>query len=195
MSADEPLNPADDDVLRRSAAGDGSAFEQFVTRHEAWLLRYARAIGGPDAAEELLQDTFIAAWRGAASFSGGASAGARPWLMAIARNAHKRTFRHRVGEPAGHESLESIESLARAGGWGSEGPEAEIDRLVQRRALSLALDRLPPDEREALVLRDLEGWTGDETARRLGISLAALKSRLHRARLRLVAGVKELQND
>lgn len=199
MPDTEPLSPPDTELLARAAEGDDRAFEAFVTRHEAWLLRYARALGGAEQAEEILQDAFVGAWRGAASFSGGGQAGgdhgsAKPWLMAIARNAYRRTFRHRAGEPAVHESLDALDAVAFAAGWGSTRPDGEAERLATRDVFQRALDRLPPDEREVLVLRDLEGWTGDEAARSLGLSLAALKSRLHRARLHLLATIRELHH-
>lgn len=194
MPDTEPLSPPDTELLARAAAGDDRAFEAFVTRHEAWLLRYARALAGASA-EEVLQDAFVAAWRGAHTFDGGTDGEARPWLMAIARNAHRRMFRLRAGEPASFESLDSLESLdglAQAAGWGS--PAGDASRLHTRDVLQRAMDRLPADAREVLWLRDLEGWTGEEAAGLLKLSVPALKSRLHRARLQLMAAIRELDH-
>ena len=83
-----------------------------------------------------------------------------------------------------------LPELGEAAGWGSESPEAEVLRAERRARLARALDALAPEDREVLVLRDLEELTGEETAAALGLSLAAMKSRLHRARLRLAAQLR-----
>jgi RNA polymerase sigma-70 factor (ECF subfamily) len=182
----EPV-AADDELLSRSARGDSSAFEQFLTRHERWLTRFAGAMAGGDV-EDVVQDAFVAAWRGAAGFRGG---DARAWLAVIARNAAHARFRRRAGEPPVHETLDSSEDLARAAGWGVDGPDVEFERLATREAVAAAFERLPVEDREVLMLRDVEGFSGDETAATLGVSLSAMKSRLHRARLRLAASLRE----
>jgi len=189
VSGVEPLIVPDDDLLRRSAGGDSSAFEMLVSRHERWLSRFAAALAGSDGAEDVVQDAFVSAWRGAGTFRG--TGDARGWLAAIARNAFLARFRRRAGEPAAHESLESQEDLARAAGWGADGPDVEFERLATREALTQAMERLAPGEREVLVLRDVEGFSGDETAATLGLSLPAVKSRLHRARLHMAASLRE----
>jgi len=186
----EHLTPerSDAELLRSSASGDAAAFEAFVTRHERWLLRYARTLAGADG-EEVMQDAFVAAWRGAKTFAGDGSA--KAWLATIARNGWRRRFRHHVGEPAVHDSLDDVARYAVAAGWGADGPDVEYENLAMREALERALIRLSADEREVIVLRDLEGLTGEEAAATIGISLATLKSRLHRARLRLAAEFEE----
>ncbi len=153
--------------------------------------RYAASVHGmlegmgasPDDAEDALQECFVAAWRRAEAFDGGPSA--RAWLFTIARNALRRQHRRRVGEPA---SFESLESLGAAAGWGAASDFSH--RLDVHDELSWALDHLPDDERQAVVLRDLEGLSGAEAAQVLSISLPAVKSRLHRGRLRLMAVVR-----
>jgi RNA polymerase sigma-70 factor (ECF subfamily) len=151
------------------------------------VLRYLRTLAAHDTdAEDALQDAFVAAWRGAGAFRGGA---ARSWLLTIARHALHRLHRRRAGEPAVHLSLDELGCLA---GWGAD--DSPLDRLAardDRAALARALDRLPGAERETLVLRDLEEMPGEEVARMTGVTLAAMKSRLHRARLHLAALVRE----
>jgi RNA polymerase sigma-70 factor, ECF subfamily len=183
VPAPAPLTAADDaELLGRSAGGDRAAFEAFVERHEAAVLRFARALT-PDAdrAEDALQECFIAAWRGAAGYGGGPSA--RGWLLAIARNAVRRQFRRHAGEPRHHLSLDE---LAEEAGFGRDGDDGEIDRLEARELVERGFAALSPEDREVLVLRELEGFSGEETAALLGLTLAAVKSRLHRARLRFV---------
>jgi RNA polymerase sigma-70 factor (ECF subfamily) len=180
--------PSDAQLLQRSAAGDGPAFEVFVGRHEASVFRYLRTLTRVDLdAEDALQDAFVAAWRGAAGFRGEDSA--RSWLLSIARHALHRLHRRRVGEP---ESLLSIDDLGLRADWGVL--DSPLDRLAEREdreRLARALAALPEAERETLVLRDLEELSGDEVARMTGVTLAAMKSRLHRARLHLAAVLRE----
>lgn len=180
---------AEDDaaLLRRSAAGDRAAFEAFVERHEAAVLRFCRALtDDADRAEDAFQEAFIAAWRAAGAFHGGASA--RAWLLAIARNAARRQYRRHGDEPGRRVPLEA---LADEAGWGAGDDGEVLSRLAARELVERGFSRLSPEDREVLVLRDLEEFSGQETAALLGISEAALKSRLHRARLRFMGTVQE----
>lgn len=183
-----PLSPGDAELLAQTATGDRPAFDRFVERHQAAVLRLLRAGAASEAdAEDAFQEAFIAAWRSAASFRGGITA--RGWILTIARNALHRQYRRRVGEPADFVPLDDLE---REAGWGAEDPpDALFERLEDRASLERALGDLAPADREVLVLRDLEQLSGDETVAVLGITLRAMKSRLHRARLRLAAALKE----
>ena len=139
-------------------------------------------------AEDALQETFLACWRSAGTFAGGDSA--RHWLLAIARNAARRLYRRKRGEP--HEFV-SLDELGREAGWGggaADPPLAPDDRAAARETLEAALMTLSAEEREVLILRDLEGFSGEETASLLHLTLPAAKSRLHRARLRLAAALR-----
>jgi RNA polymerase sigma-70 factor, ECF subfamily len=160
-----------------------------VERHQAAVYRFVRTLGpDPAACEDVLQETFLAAWRSAAAFRGESSA--RTWLLTIARNAAMRQYRRRMGEPD-RADLASLDDLGAAAGWGSQiTPEAAAIRGEERAAIARALDALDPDDRRVLVLRDLEQMSGEEAANMLGVTLPALKSRLHRARLRLAARLR-----
>jgi RNA polymerase sigma-70 factor (ECF subfamily) len=176
----------DEELLKRTAAGDREAFDVIVTRHQAAVFRFARAATeGPAAAEDVLQETFLSAWRAAGTFQGRSAV--RTWLLTIARN---QAWHHR--ERAGRLPVDDVPlpELGEAAGWGSESPEDGVLRSERRDRLAGALAALAPEEREVLVLRDLEELTGEETAAALGIGLAAMKSRLHRARLRLAAELR-----
>jgi RNA polymerase sigma-70 factor, ECF subfamily len=177
----------DPELLRRTAAGDRASFGELVRRHEATVYRYTRALtDDADRAADAQQETFIAAWRGASTFRGTGSA--RAWLLRIARHRVFRQYRRRSGEPAVHVPLEV---LARTAGWGGAEAERIEDRLDARARVEVGFRALSPEDREILVLRDLEEWSGEEAADLLGISLAAQKSRLHRARLRFMGALKE----
>lgn len=174
-------------LIRAIAAGERSAFEALVLRHGASIRRLARAMTTDDAtADDVLQEVFVSAWRAAGTFRGDGSA--RGWLLTMTRHAAQRTHRRRVGEPG---RAESLESLACDAGWGA-APDAPLDRvLADRQRLAAALDALQPDDREILVLVELEGLDIDEAAQTLGLKLNATKSRLHRARLRMVAAARK----
>lgn len=183
---------ADPRLLALTRSGDRAAFDAFVKRHQASVFRFARqATPGLDDAEDVLQEAFLAAWRSAANFRGDGSA--RAWILGITRNAARRFRRRRVGEP---DRFESLDELGARAGWGDDADPARLlERTLSRELLRSALERLSADDREILILRELEGFTGEEVAELLDLSVAAMKSRLHRARLRLASEVrKEVPN-
>jgi RNA polymerase sigma-70 factor, ECF subfamily len=181
----------DADLLRGTAGGDRAAFTAFVRRHEPAVLRYVTAItDDADRAADAQQETFIAAWRGAAEFRGTGSA--RAWLLRIARHRVYREFRLRSGQPRAHATLEV---LAREAGWGDDSAERITNRIDAREQVRAGFQPLSVEDREILILRDLEEFSGEETAEMLGLSLAAQKSRLHRARLRFMAALKRERAD
>ncbi|HEV8660088.1 MAG TPA: sigma-70 family RNA polymerase sigma factor [Thermoanaerobaculia bacterium] len=186
MSGEEPHSDAE--LIRRSAAGDAAAFGELMKRHEAAVFRFARAISPDDAAaEDALQEAFLGAWRGARTFRGDASV--RNWLLTIVRNAIYRQHRKRVDEP---EDIEPLSELGLAAGWGEEeNPETIALQRESRHLLNAAMERLSAPDREILLLRDVEGLSGDEVATMLGLTLTAMKTRLHRARLRIASKVRE----
>lgn len=182
----DSVSPGDPELLVGIARGDRGATAVFVARHKAALFRFAGAILRDDAlAEDVLQEAFLSAIRGAAGFRGEGSA--RGWLFTIARRAALR-LRPRES-PLGEE--EDLESLGADAGWGAPDPEQLLADEQSRAAVNRALATLDAEDREILVLRDAEGLSGPEAAEVLQISLAAMKSRLHRARLRLVAALRE----
>lgn len=187
-----PDDPSDAALLSATAAGDTAAFDRFVTRHAPHVHRFLASLGVHDAdADDAMQDAFVAAWRGARGFRGDGTA--RAWLFTIARNAVRHAARRRVGEPdrfAPLDAAHSLDAIALAAGWGRDDEAIAADRAELVR---VALHRLGAPDREILVLRDMEGLSGDETAAALELTLPAMKSRLHRARLRLAAIVRTLE--
>ena len=182
----DALDPelSDAQLVLASAEGDRAAFSTLMVRHQARLWRCLQALTGSEQlAEEALQETFLAAWHGAPHFRGDARVSA--WLLGMARRQAARTWRRRVGEP---RDTCSLEDLGAGAGWGQEtSPEHWASVLEDQARIHAALARLHPDDRELLVLRDLEQLRAAEAARILSIGVPALKSRLHRARLRLMA--------
>lgn len=183
------MSEADDRRLLLAASlGDRDAFERFVEEHEGAVFRLLKTAAADDAdVEDALQEAFVAAWRNAGSYRGGASA--RGWILTIARNALRRSHRRRVGEPAAFEPLEALGLQA---GWGQDDA---LEGMARREVLDRAMQKLGVEDREVLVLRELEGLSGEEVAGMLDITVAAMKSRLHRARLRFLAALREVTDE
>ena len=160
-----------------------------MDRHVDAVHRFLISLNAdPTDSQDALQECFVSAWRSAATYRGSASA--RSWLMTIARNALRRHHRRRAGEPA---SLESLDVLGEDAGWGMV--EDFAARFESSEAMDRALRRVPEEQREVVVLRDLLGMSGAETADVLEIGVAAMKSRLHRGRLQLMAALRQLEQD
>lgn len=177
----------DEDLVRRCAGGDRGAFERLVERHEDSLYRFAvRACGGEREAEDAMQDGLLAAWRGAATFRGDSSA--RTWLFQVVLNACRRRHRRRAGQVGPDEPMEAAAEVTAP----ESGPEERAAARQVGRAIDAALAELSDEAREVVLLRDVEGLSGEETAAALGIGLAAMKSRLHRARLDLKEKVERV---
>jgi RNA polymerase sigma-70 factor (ECF subfamily) len=177
----------DEALLARAAGGDRAAFDDLVVRQAPRVLRLIRLhVGRQQDAEDVLQQTFLAAWRGAAAFRGASSV--RTWLFTIARHT---AWRRRDDVRRHDAAAVPLDELGVRAGWGSEDPETLALAAERREVLREAFEVLDPLDREVLTLRDLEEQSGEETAALLGLSLAAMKSRLHRARMTLAARVTE----
>jgi RNA polymerase sigma-70 factor (ECF subfamily) len=176
-------------LIERIARGERGALEPLVRRHWASMYRYAsRVSNDPSVAEDALQDTFVAVLEHAGTFRGEGSA--RTWLYTLARNALRRRYRRRMDEPSRFEGLEDVESLGARAGFGTD--LGFLSSLEDRDEIERALARLSPDDREVLALVDAEGLSVEEAATSLELGEAALKSRLHRARLRFMGAIRAL---
>lgn len=184
---------ADDDLIARTATGDRAAFAALVERHGRAVLTIGRALGRNEAdAQDIAQETFLSALRAASTYRPGV-ASVRSWLFAIARNAGRRTFTRRNGREILSDTLDDegpLLDLGIAAGWGTEATDSTLERYEDLEELARAIASLSVDDREILVLRDIEALSGEETAEVLGLATAAMKSRLHRARLRLMAALR-----
>lgn len=189
---DAPAAPASDEQLAaQAAAGDASAFEVLVRRYQSRVYRLACRLIGSDAdAPDVLQETFLQVHRGLTGFRG--ESRFATWLYRIATNAALMQRRKRARRPT--ESLEQYEP--RFDEQGRHAPEpadfeaaARADELLDRALLAerarQALERLPEPYREAFVLRDLEELPTADVGELLGLSAAAVRQRVHRARVLL----------
>lgn len=178
--------------LSRLRAGDAGAFETLVREHQGPLYSLlSRLMGNPDEALDLVQETFIRALRGLPSFRG--ESALRTWLYRIAMNEFLNGQRGRRTEAVAPEEMEDL-APSLWDRWRGRVPDPEEVAVTREELEKLrqAIARLPEEYRAVLLLRDREGYSAQETAELLGISIPAVKSRLHRARLfvrkRLIEG-------
>ena len=151
------------------------------------MYRFAhRLCGEPEAAKDLVQETFLNAYRGFDKFRGDAQIST--WLYTIASRACLRMRRRRKGAPERELSLEEF-IPASDGEFRLQipidglSPEAALQNKQLREALDAAINRLPNKYKMVLVLRDMEGLNAKDVGAIMGLNERAVKSRLHRARL------------
>lgn len=172
---------ADDAALiAAAAAGDSAAFAELVERHAGMVVAVCRSHLGDDEADDAAQEAFLKAWRAAPSFAGRASV--RTWLYRIAVNAARDRLRTRRRRPAAVDVDigELAERVADPEGIDAQLAGRDVDPALRR-----ALAQLPTPQREAVVLADVYGVPHAELARRHGVAVGTIKSRLHRAHARL----------
>ena len=175
------------DLLDRARDGDGEAFRELVAPYQRELhVHCYRMLGSVQDAEDALQDTLLSAWQGLAGFEGRASL--RTWLHRVTVNAalanrRKRAVRqkHQVSDPLEH-FLENGRHHAPIRPWSVEPSQQALDRETHE-LIENAISELPEIYRDVYLLADVEGLPNADTADILGLSVPAVKSRLHRARL------------
>ena len=180
----------DRELMTRAQAGDMSAFEALVSRHEDKVYGLALRMTRSEAdAAEITQDTFLSAYQHLSEFRGEAAFGS--WVHRIAaNNALMRLRRQKVldivsDDLTGPEFTERG-SLAEPpeSDWSKRADDKVLDDELGR-AIRVATDALPEGYREVFLLKDVEGLSYEEISEMVGISIPAVKSRLHRARLAL----------
>jgi RNA polymerase sigma-70 factor (ECF subfamily) len=179
-------------LLEAARAGDRAALEAFLEQHQNRVLRFGlKMCRDPEDARDVAQDTLLAAARTIAGFREASSPST--WLYTIARSFCIKKRRRSKFAPS---SLVSLEGDARRVAAelpdGRRQPEEELDRRRLASALDQAIAGLDPKYREILVLRDAEGLSANEVAEVTGLSVEAVKSRLHRARLQVRARLAPL---
>lgn len=182
------VRPAEDteaDAVRGVARGDHDAFAGLVGRTRDGLWRLLRSLTRDDrAAEEALQETWLALWRAAATWRGESSA--RTWLYAVARRQAARTWRRRAGEPTEALPLHEVGPLVGPG----RDPEDAVLAAEAGTHLRAALAALSAEDRKLILLVALQGLTPSEVAAMTGATANATRVRLHRARSRLLDEVE-----
>jgi RNA polymerase sigma-70 factor (ECF subfamily) len=178
----------DDEHLLVAAAkkGDTRAFEELVNRYEKKIFRVTMNITrNQEDAEDAMQDAFMKAYSHLKDFSGDSRF--YTWLVRIAANeALMRLRKRRPNVMSLDEPVEGEEDLMprELQDWGPS-PLQRFAQTEMKEILTTAIETLAPDFRTVFVLRDVEELSTEETAKALGISVPAVKSRLLRARLKL----------
>jgi len=182
----EPEDAPDDDrAVSRFLSGDVTGFEAIVRRYSGMVFTLAARLVGPLDAEDVVQETFLRAWRGLEKFRGESSL--KTWLYAIALNRVRARrgalarlrARFGVGEkPGADPDFSLVDGLTDSG----FSPEENAMRAEERRRLRKAVHALSEEFRLAVVLRDLEGLSYDEVAAVLSVPIGTVRSRLARGR-------------
>ena len=167
----------DDQLVRAVAAGDRTALELLYRRHAPWLAgRLAARTTSRELAEEALQDTFLAAWRGARAYHGSGEVPA--WLWGIARRRLATLARR---QPHGSLSLEVAGERVDP----ATGPEEAVLGRDASTRIRLAVDHLPAEQRAAITAVVYQGQSIQQAALAAKVAEGTIKSRLHRARLHI----------
>lgn len=174
------LPDPDQALVERAQRGDDEAFEALVRAYQHRVVNFAHAlVSNRSDAEDVAQEAFLRAYRGLGRFRGSSSF--RTWLYQIVTNTartHLSRQRNRLEHPAGlpADTPEPIDP--------DSGHDAETS-MVRREVIDRALAALSPELREAVVLRDVEGWEYREIAAALDLPIGTVESRIFRARARL----------
>jgi RNA polymerase sigma-70 factor (ECF subfamily) len=164
-----------DPLVERAQGGDRAALEELLSEVAPSIHRFGlRMCKNAHDADDVLQDTLLSIATHVGEFEGRSSFSS--WVFALTRSACTRRRRGLKNKPQiSTDLLPEPKDEA-------QGPERDAELRELERALALALEQLPEDYREVILLRDMEGLSASEAAEVVGISVDALKSRLHRAR-------------
>jgi RNA polymerase sigma-70 factor (ECF subfamily) len=179
----------DEELVRSAQGGDQDAFSALVRRYEGKVYHLARRIvRDEDDAQDVLQEAFLSAFRGLRNFK--LESTFSTWIFRIATNAALMRLRKRRGDtisidhrPASFDGEGEGEPMALRD-W-SATPDEELIDDETREVMERAIAELPPDLRTVFFLRDVEEQSNQQVAEALDLSVPAVKSRLHRARLQL----------
>lgn len=176
------------EIVRRVLEGDADAFGAIVDEYQKNVYNLAlRMTGNPEDAQDMSQEAFIKAFNSLASFRGDSKLSV--WLYRIVSNVcldflrsrkRRQTVSLNMDDGEGGTSELEIPDL-------SAMPEEELNRRLTREAVRKGLLSLPEDQREILLLREIEGLSYDEIAQALELEAGTVKSRIFRARKRLCA--------
>lgn len=174
-------------LIEKSRQGDAEAFGRLVRKYEDRIYRLAKSVcvALPAEADDVYQDTFVTAFKKLPGFRGDADLGT--WLYRIAANLCFMRHRKKKSEPFVPLLDKPHDHDEAAGRHEFRDWEPTPEEIAGKRELSehvaRALGELPMEYRLVLTLRDVEGLSNEKTAEILGLSVAAVKSRLHRGRL------------
>ena len=172
------------ELVERAKKGDETAFEVLVTDNEKRIYNLCRRLtGNPEDAAELTQEAFLNAWRGLSRFQGESSFST--WLYRLASNAcidflRKEKRRQNLSMTVSLDDEEEARQVELPDE--RYAPERELERTEVRQAVAAGLERLTPEHRQVLVMREINGLSYAEIRAVLGLEEGTVKSRIARAR-------------
>jgi RNA polymerase sigma factor (sigma-70 family) len=173
--------PEDDALLAGMAAGDREAAAIFVRRHAAAVTGAAfQVVRDRAMAEDVAQEAFLKAWRAAATYDPRRGS-ARAWLLSISRNAAIDLVRVRRAAPLGPDALTGL----LAGAAILSAPDDHLVEQAEAVEVRHALDRLPEDQRRAVLLAAVAGLSAAQVGEIEGVPLGTAKSRIRKALVRM----------
>ena len=168
--------------IKRAIRGDSDAFERLVKPYERKMYALAfRMCGNAEDASDCLQDAMLRIYRGLGSFKG--EAAFSTWIYRIQVNVCRDFFRKLKHRRA--DSLDAITEKGRDPVDTALTPDESAENADLKRQISNAIQQLPEDMRETLVLREIQGCSYEEIAQILDINIGTVKSRINRAREKL----------
>jgi RNA polymerase sigma-70 factor, ECF subfamily len=189
------LTEADAEIIERARKGDPVAWERLVVRHTKRIYNLCyRFVGRIDQAEDLTQEVFLKVFRNLSSF--------RPetgqfvtWVMSVGRNLLIDHYRQSKDDRVTistdeNEEFSILDSLPAA----QASPQVELEREESVALLRKALERLPPQLKEAVILRDLEELSYEEIGEILKVPEGTVKSRINRGRVELTKHLQKQRN-
>jgi RNA polymerase sigma-70 factor (ECF subfamily) len=188
----DSVSSSENGLVESAKAGDRKALERLLEHYQAHIYRFGmKMCRDPEDAKDVLQETLLAVARNVGGFRGGSSV--TTWLYTIARSFCIKKRRRSKLAPERETSLDGEgEREVKAIPDQGRAPDEQLASRQIEAALESAISGLAPMYREVLVLRDVEGLSAPEVAEVLGLSVEAVKSRLHRARLAVRAEVAPL---
>ncbi len=196
-----PTLPSDDELIPRLLANDETSYAQIVTAYHGLMVHLARAIVGDAIADEVAQEAWVAVLRALPKFERRSSL--KTWILRIVSNTAKSRLRHESRTVSLDESLEEspiidparLKSNAHWASppamWHADTPDALLASTELRRCISDALATLPPLQRAAVTLRDMQGLSMEAICKILEVSESNGRVLLHRARSRIQMAIEE----
>jgi len=173
----------DEELVQKAQQDDERAFGSLVERYEAKVYSLAmKMLRNPEDAEDVLQDTFLRAYRGIKSFQGNSTFST--WIYRITANSALMRLRKKKLPTVSIDDADERETPINIADW-SPGPVEQLLTKETQQAMDEAIEALPPEFKQVFILRDVEELSNSEVAEILDLSVAAVKSRLHRARLKV----------